>query len=140
MAAEPPLPPETRSTTRPSDDTNRNASIVASVSGRARWGLQVKIFRSIVILKVLEEGGRVGDEAAAVEGLLLQRLLGVGGHVVEEFVDVERVEDRRTVVGRRGERERRGVVTSQMIVFKIEGVGGREKGALKDIAICVKGR
>jgi len=37
----PPL--ETRSASRPSDKTHRNASIVASIKGRARLGLQVRM-------------------------------------------------------------------------------------------------
>jgi hypothetical protein len=131
--------PETRSTTaHPSDDTNRNASIVASSKGRARLGLQVRIFRSKRSLRVVEEG-RVCDAAAAGEELL-RLLLLVGGRdnkigfaVGEELVEVEFVVCRREV-------ERCfGVVTSHMIVFKIGRVGSSNKPAFKDIAICVIG-
>lgn len=71
-------------------------------------GLQVRIFRRVRSLRV--EEGRVGD-GAAVEVLRLLLVAGrdVGLAVGDEVVDVE--------VGR--ERERCGVVTSQMIVFII---------------------
>jgi hypothetical protein len=123
----------TRSTSHPSDDTNRNATIVASKRGRARMGLLVRIFRRDLSLRVV--GGRV--RGCAARGLLLLLLLVEDVElVVEELVDVEEVE-----VGCRGrEGEDVGVVTSQMIVFKITGVGRSEKPALKDIAICIKGR
>ena len=116
---------ETRSTVHPSVDTNRKASIVASIKGRARVGLQVRIFRRNLSLKVEER--RVGDREAA--GLLLQLLFGVGCDVVvgDKVADVE-------------VREGEGFVTNQMIVFKIGRVGGSEKPAFKDIAICVMGR
>jgi len=115
----------TRLTVYPSVDTNRNASIVASIKGRARVGLQVRIFRRNLSLRVEER--RVGGRAAV--GLVLRLLLSVGRDVVvcDEVVDVELLE---------GE----GFVTNKMIVFKIAGVGGREKPAFKDIAIWVKGR
>jgi hypothetical protein len=67
---------------------------------------------------------------------LLLLVAGRGGEVLavgDELVEVE-------VEGRvRGEWERCGVVTSQMIVFIITGVGRREKPAFIDIAICIKG-
>jgi hypothetical protein len=119
--------PETRSTEYPSDDTNRKTAIVASIKGRARVGLQVRIFRRV---RSLREEGRARD-GAAVE--VLRRLLVAGRDVElavgDELVDVE--------VAR--ELERCGVVTSQMIVFIIAGVGRREKPAFKEIAICVNG-
>lgn len=107
-----------------SEDANRKATNVASIKGRARSGLLVRIFRRNLSLKVEE---RLLCCRAAVGWVL--RLLIVGDEVVD--VEVE--------VGRR-EREDWGVVTNQMIVFKIAGVGGSEKPAFKDIAICVKGR
>lgn len=122
--------PKTRSSVHPSEDTNRKASIVASIKGRARVGLQVRIFRRKRSLKV--EEGRVSGVAVEMLRLLLvagrDAELGVGDEVVEvEFV------------ARRRELECCGVVTSQRIVFKIGRVGCSDKPAFKDKAICVSG-
>lgn len=81
--------PGTRTTEHPSEHTNRNTSIVASIKGRARMGLQVRIFRRIRILRFEER--RVGD-GAAVEGLLRRLLVagrGVEVAVGDELVEVE---------------------------------------------------
>jgi len=122
VAGDPP-PPPTRSTWSASSEcTNRKAAIVASISGRASTGLQVRIFRRSFSLRVVE--GRVGRDArGAVAAGRLVRL------VVEEVVEVE-------VRVREGE----GLVTNHTIVFRSAGVGRREKPAFKDIAICVNGR
>jgi hypothetical protein len=90
-------------------------------------GLQVKIFRREVILKVGEVVAKVEVRWEAV-GVVCGGC-SVAVVVGEEVGDVE---------GVRG--EERGRVTSKIIVFKIIGVGGREKPAFKDIAICVNGR
>jgi hypothetical protein len=96
-------------------------------------GLQDRIFRRVESLRVEERG--VGGCAVIGVLLLLLLLLVESGEdvdvLVEVFVDVEEV------CWREWER---GVVTRMMIVFKIEAVGGSEKPAFMDIAICIKGR
>ena len=99
-------------------------------------GLLDRIFRRDFSLRV--EEGRVCGCAVIDELMLLLLLLaGAAGEdvelVVEVVVDVEEV-------GGWREGEGCGVVTSQMIVLKIEGAGGSEEPALNDIAICIKGR
>jgi hypothetical protein len=119
-------------------------------------GLLERTLRRVVSLKVLnggEEGRRdVGREAAeggvADAGDAGRVAVRVGGRTFsEELVDVEGVAgcgvDRWEWRGCRWSEEvrcRRDIVTSQMIVLKICGLGGREKPAFEDIAICVKGR
>lgn len=66
---------------------------------------------------------------------MLRLLLVAGGEV--GVVGEEVIEVKVEVVDL--EREGFGVVTSQMIVVKSAGTGGREKPAFKDIAICIKG-
>lgn len=92
-------------------------------------GLQVNIFRREVILKV----GKVETEfGVRSDGVPVRRWWAgddCASVLVEELGYVERLR-----------REERGRVVSQIIAFKIDGAGGREKPAFKDIAICVSGR
>lgn len=112
--------PPAQLTWSPSVDTNRNAAIVASLKGRARLGLQVRIFLRNLSLR--REERCVVDDAAKV-GVLWLLLDGVDDVVVGDEVV-------------KGE----GFVTKRMIEFRIAGVGGSEKRAFKDIAIWVSGR
>ena len=70
-------------------------------------GLLVRIFRRDLSLRV--EEGRVGARAGGCEVLLLVLVVEVVANVKDS-----------------GEGEGLGVVTSQMIVFKIARVGGSE--------------
>jgi len=74
---------KTWSTVYPSEDANRKATNVASIKGRASLGLQVRIFRRDLSLKV--EEGRLCCRAAV--GLVL-RLLLVGDEVADVEVEV----------------------------------------------------
>lgn len=84
------LPMSPTRSSHPSD-TNRNASIVASIRGRARLGLQDRMFLRDLNLRVED----LGLEAVVRSGIVA-RCHNVGddvvGLVVEEVVDVEEVE------------------------------------------------
>lgn len=92
-------------------DANRIASIVASIRGRAKLGLQVSSLVSIGIRS--ENLERVGS-------LLVVGLVG------DELVKLEVVKDE-------------VVVRSHMIVVKIEGVGKSGEVVFKEVRICVSG-
>jgi hypothetical protein len=111
-------------------ETNRKTAIVASLKGRARVGLQVRILRRVRSLRV-EEGREVGRRGVGrVAVVAKEELLVVDGRLgVDEVAEVE--------VGR--ERERCGVVTSRSIVVVMAGVGGIEKPAVMEKAICISG-
>lgn len=130
-AADAPRAPPTRSASHTlSVETNRKTAIVASLKGRARVGLQVRILRRVRSLRV-EEGREVGRRGVGrVAVVAKEELLVVDGRLgVDEVAEVE--------VGR--ERERCGVVTSRSIVVVMAGVGGIEKPAVMEKAICISG-
>lgn len=83
------------------------APIVASIKGRANWGLQVSSLLNKFILR-LNLGRDTGLRAFIV--------------VDEEVVDIEVISEV-------------GVVTNHMIIFKIEVVGDREDPVLKEFVI-----
>ena len=87
-------------------DADRIAPIVASIKGRANWGLQASSLLNRFILRL-----NLGRDAR------LRTLVVVD----EEVVDVEVSE--------------LGVVASQIIIFKIEVVGEREDPVLKECMI-----
>jgi hypothetical protein len=116
------------------ETANRNTANVASLKGRARWGLQERIRRRLLSRKV---GEREAGAGAVVGTVLLELALARMGEadvVCKELGEVEVV-----VVAASREEGRRRVVTSQMIVFKMAGVGGSEKPAFIDIATCRSG-
>jgi len=104
------------SRTKDRSDANRNATIVASIRGRANWGLQASSRLSRFSLRL--KSGSGSGLLVLIEGLV------VG---VEEVVDVE------------GGVKGVGVVVSHMIELKREGVGEREDAVLKELTICQRG-